>query len=139
MRAKFIGVYPQAGNLFDHLSVEGNIRLQMRIAGIAEPERLEEMLAALGLLDFRNSPPAQLSGGERARASLAVALANDPPLLLADEPTAEVDQATELAIFGLFARRCSQGRATLVASHSPALASRADRLLIMQDGRLVGD
>jgi putative ABC transport system ATP-binding protein len=137
LRARHIGVYPQTGNLFDHLSVEGNIRLQMRIAGGAGPDRLDGLLAALGLFDLRKSSTAQLSGGERARAGLAVALANDPDLLLADEPTAEVDRATELAIFDLFAARGAQGRATLVASHSRALASRADRLLVMQDGRFV--
>jgi putative ABC transport system ATP-binding protein len=137
LRARHIGVYPQTGNLFDHLSVEGNIRLQMRIAGGAGPDRFDGLLAALGLFDLRKSSTAQLSGGERARASLAVALANDPDLLLADEPTAEVDRATELAIFDLFSARRAQGRATLVASHSRALASRADRLLVMQDGRFV--
>ena len=137
LRARHIGIYPQTGNLFDHLSVEGNIRLQMRIAGGAGPDRLDGLLAALGLFDLRKSSTAQLSGGERARAGLAVALANDPDLLLADEPTAEVDRATELAIFDLFAARRAQGRATLVASHSRALASRADRLLAMQDGRFV--
>ncbi len=137
LRARYIGIYPQTGSLFDHLSVEGNIRLQMRIAHIAGPERLQELLAALGLLGLRKSSPGQLSGGERARASLAVALANDPALLLADEPTAEVDQATEMAIFELFAQRRAQGRATLVASHSRALVSRADRLLALRDGRLI--
>jgi putative ABC transport system ATP-binding protein len=137
LRAKHIGVFPQAGNLFDHLTVEGNIRLQMRIAGGNDPERLARLLADLALFGLRKSSPPELSGGERARAGLAVALANEPDLLLADEPTAEVDQATELMIFDLFAARRARGRTTLVTSHSWALAGRADRLLVMRDGRLV--
>ncbi len=137
LRAKHIGMLPQAGNLFDHLTVEGNIRLQMRIAGRADPDRLEGLLGLLGLRDLRHSPPGRLSGGETALAGLAVALATGPDLLFADEPTAEVDAQTELQIFDLFAARRKQRRTTLIATHSLALAERADRVLRMQDGRFL--
>jgi putative ABC transport system ATP-binding protein len=137
LRARHIGFFPQTGNLFDHLSVEENIRLQMQIAGRSDPDRLARLLGDLYLLGLRKLSPTALSGGERARAGLAVALANEPDLLLADEPTAEVDRATELKIFEFFAARRTQGRATLVASHSRALAGRADRLLTIRDGKFV--
>ena len=137
LRAMHIGVFPQTGNLFEHLTVEANLRLQMRIGGARDPDRLDRLMAQLDLAGLGKSMPAQLSGGERARAGLAVALATDPDLLLADEPTAEVDQATESRIFDLFAARRAQGRATLVASHSWTLADHADRLLVMRDGRFV--
>lgn len=137
LRARYIGVFPQTGNLFDHLSVEGNIRLQIRILGGGNSDRLARLLRDLDLIGLRRLLPTELSGGERARAGLAVALAGEPDLLFADEPTAEVDQATELKIFELFAARRAQGRTTLVASHSQALASRADRLLTIRDGRFV--
>jgi putative ABC transport system ATP-binding protein len=137
LRTKHIGVFPQAGNLFDHLTIESNIRLQMAISSGNDPERLARLLREMALFGLKNLCPPELSGGERARAGLAVALANEPDLLLADEPTAEVDQATELMIFDLFAARRALGHATLVASHSRALAGRADRLLAMRDGRFV--
>ena len=137
MRASHIGIFPQTGNLFDHMSVEDNIRLQMRISRQVDSKRLAGLLSEFDLLGLEDSLPSKLSGGERARAGMAVALASDPVLLLADEPTAEVDAATELKIFALFAARRIRGRASLVASHSHALANRADRLLTMRDGRLV--
>ncbi len=133
LRATYIGVFPQSGNLFGHLSVEDNIRLQSRLS----PMRVEASMDALDLARLGRRLPAELSGGERARAGLAVALVNGPALLLADEPTAEVDSATEAIIFKLLATRRRQGLATLLASHSPALIAKADRLLRLHDGRLI--
>jgi len=82
--------------------------------------------------------PGQLSGGELARAGLAVALANDPAVLLADEPTGELDRATEAAVLDLLVDRADRGVAVLVASHSPAVAAAADRVLVLTDGQLTG-
>ncbi len=79
-----------------------------------------------------------MSGGELARAGLAVALANDPAVLLADEPTGELDLATEAAVLDLLRERASSGVAILVASHSPAVAASADRVVTMSDGRITG-
>jgi putative ABC transport system ATP-binding protein len=81
--------------------------------------------------------PTELSGGEAARAALAVALATDPPILVADEPTAEVDSETERRLIELIERRRSAGRATLFATHSEALARKADRIVILRDGRAI--
>ncbi len=135
-RAAAIGVLLQSGNLFEGLSVEGNVLLQQRLAGQPNPVRVDVLLARVGLADRRHAVPGQLSGGEAARAGLAVALAAAPPVLLADEPTGEVDAETEAQILDLLEQACRDGMAALVATHSPALAARADRVLRIEDGRI---
>ena len=137
LRAAHFGIYPQTGNLFDHLTVEANLRFQMYRPARTTAATIDELMESLDLGRLRHRLPAQLSGGERARAGLAAALANDPALLLADEPTAEVDRASESIIFRLLSARRWQGRATLFTSHSPALMKQADRLLQLHDGRLL--
>ena len=128
MRARHIGILLQAENLFEHLTIEANISLQMLLAGKPDPARLAHLLDTLGLQELRNALPAQLSGGETARAALAVAMAAAPDVLLADEPTAEVDVETESRILELLARRGRQNKATLIATHSTAIAAGADRM-----------
>jgi putative ABC transport system ATP-binding protein len=136
MRAASIGVLLQTGNLFAHLSVANNVRLTMRLAGKSDEQRLTDLLAQVGLTDRRHARPAQLSGGEAARAGLAVALAAAPTLLLADEPTAEVDTETEAQILGLFAAHRNAGGAALIVTHSEALAAQMDRVVRLRDGRI---
>jgi len=140
IRARHIGMYMQSGNLFDHLSVVENIRLQRRLAGkTSDDESTMNLVNRLGLATHWNALPAELSGGEAARAGLAVALSAEPPILLCDEPTAEVDAETERQIISDLDERRRAGTAILIATHSPVLASAADRVLKLQDGRLVGD
>jgi putative ABC transport system ATP-binding protein len=91
IRAGEIGIVLQAGNLFDHLSIEDNIILKMKLARKVDKNRVHNLLELVGLLDRRKVYPSQISGGEAARASIAVALSANPRLLLADEPTGEVD------------------------------------------------
>lgn len=136
MRAASIGVLLQAGNLFGHLSVANNIRLSMRLAGRRDERRLTDLLEQVGLSDRRHAHPPELSGGEAARAGLAVALATAPALLLADEPTAEVDAETEAQILRLFAAHRDAGGAALVVTHSEALAAQMDRVVRLRDGRI---
>ncbi len=136
-RAAGIGILLQSGNLFDGLSVAGNIRLQQRLAGQPNPVRVDALLAHMGLTDRHDAVPGQLSGGEAARAGLAVALAATPPVLLADEPTGEVDAETEARLLDFLEQACRDGMAALIASHSPALAARADRVVRIEDGRIV--
>lgn len=136
MRAATIGVLLQNGNLFAHLSIEQQVQLQLRLAGKPVQPRLTEVLNQVGLAHRRHARPAQLSGGEAARAGLAVALAAAPPLLLADEPTAEVDAETEAQILGLFAAHRAAGGAALIVTHSEALAARMDRVVRLRDGRI---
>jgi putative ABC transport system ATP-binding protein len=138
IRARHIGMYMQSGNLFDHLSVVENIRLQRRLAGkTSDDEPIMNLVNRLGLATHWNALPGELSGGEAARAGLAVALSGEPPILLCDEPTAEVDAETERQIISDLDERRHAGTAILIATHSPVLASAADRVLELQDGRLV--
>jgi putative ABC transport system ATP-binding protein len=139
LRARHIGIMTQSGNLFEHLTVEDNMRLQMALAKKVDRTRLQRLLQATGIAGRRLARPSQLSGGEAARAGLAVALSADPQVLLADEPTAEVDSATEIEILQLLRKRCEAGGAILVATHSRALAASADRVLRILDGRFIHD
>jgi len=136
LRARSVGIMSQAGNLFGHLSLADNIRLQCRLAGRHDSAGLADLLDSVGLAHRAGALPGTLSGGELARGALAVALAADPPLLLADEPTAEVDAATERRILDAIERRRARGGAALIATHSPALAARATRVLAIRDGRI---
>ncbi len=136
LRAKNCGILLQSGNLFQHFTVNQNIRFQMMIAGVVDEERLLSLIAIAGIEHRSGAYPAQLSGGETARAGLAVALATNPAVLIADEPTAEVDAATEVRLLDQFDRRRDAGLATLIATHSDALAERADRIVHLRDGKI---
>jgi putative ABC transport system ATP-binding protein len=136
IRAASFGILLQSGNLFGHLSVEDNVRFQMRLAGKLDEKRIGFLLESVGLSHRAPAFPTELSGGETARAGLAVALAADPPILVADEPTAEVDRDTESRLIGHFEARREAGLATLLATHSKALAQRADRIIRLKDGRI---
>jgi putative ABC transport system ATP-binding protein len=137
-RGANIGILMQSGNLFPSLSVMDNIKLAMLIAGKIGDERAKNLLAGVGLGERAAARPGQLSGGELARAGLAVALAAAPRILLADEPTGEVDAITERSILDILNEQCRAGVAVLVATHSQALAARADRIIHLRDGR-IGD
>ncbi|RAZ74999.1 ABC transporter ATP-binding protein [Mesorhizobium atlanticum] len=136
IRAANFGILPQSGNLFGHLNVEQNLRLQMQLAGKPNEIRIGALLESVDLQHRARAFPTELSGGETARAGLAVALASDPPILVADEPTAEVDRDTELRLIAHFEARRRAGLATLLATHSQALAHRADRIIGLKDGRI---
>lgn len=139
MRAAEIGILLQTGNLFEQLTVVDNIRLQMRLAQKVDEQRLHRLVEDVGLATRRFAYPTHLSGGEAARAALAVALSTAPKVLLADEPTGEVDAATEQHILHLLEERRSSGAATLIVTHSEALATYADRIIRLEDGRIVND
>jgi putative ABC transport system ATP-binding protein len=140
LRAAKLGILLQSGNLFDHLTVEQNIRLQLGLAGKGlgkrPGNRIDEVLELVGLTHRRSARPAQLSGGEAARAGLAVALAPAPPVLLADEPTGEVDAETEQRILQIFDDHKRGGGASLIVTHSAVVAGRADRIIHLLDGRI---
>ncbi len=137
MRARLIGILLQSGNLFDHLTVEQNVRLKMRLALQSEPERISQVLELVGIAKRRHAYPTQLSGGEASRAGLAVALAPRPSILIADEPTGEVDSETEQRILALFQEHRAGGGAILIVTHSEAIAGRADRIIRLDDGKIV--
>lgn len=140
-KRKMVGfVWQQkARNLLPYLSALENVELPMVLAGVrgrARRARAMELLEAVGLGGrFRNRPD-QLSGGEQQRTAIAVALANEPRLLLADEPTGEVDSASADAIFGVL-RELNQrmGVTVVVVTHDPQVARRVDRVVAIRDGR----
>lgn len=137
IRACSIGILFQSANLIEHLDIAANIAFVQRLAGVADSQSQRELVARVGLSERAHSLPAQLSGGELARAGLAVALANDPCVLLADEPTGELDSTTAEVVLALFRERASRGCAVVVVSHNPAVAAAADRVVDLVDGRLV--
>jgi putative ABC transport system ATP-binding protein len=135
-RGAHMGIMLQSSNLLEHLSVADNIALSLHLTGAYAAQRIDDLLGRVGLGHRRRAYPAQLSGGEAARAGLAAALACAPTLLLADEPTGEVDADTEAHLLGLFDEHRARSGAVVVATHSESLASRADRVVRLCDGRV---
>ncbi|MFI1972226.1 ABC transporter ATP-binding protein [Streptomyces cinnamoneus] len=135
IRARHIGVLFQTGNLLDHLTVRDNIALVQRLVPARARVAPQELLDRVGIGRRAGALPGQLSGGEAARAGLAVALANAPDVLLADEPTGEVDAETERRLLALLSERAAAGTAVVVVTHSRAVAGAADRVLRLRDGR----
>ena len=139
LRARSIGILLQSGNLFDHLTVRQNVRLKMHLAGQNDDARIGEVLELVGISKRGHAYPTQLSGGEASRAGLAVALAPKPPILIADEPTGEVDSETEQRILALFEEHRQNGGAILIVTHSDTIARHADRIIRLQDGKILKD
>jgi putative ABC transport system ATP-binding protein len=137
LRAKWIGVLLQSGNLMEHLSVGANVRAAQALAPGRARQGPLVILRSVGLEHRMGAHPTSLSGGENARAGLAVAFANDPPLLLADEPTGEVDAENESHLISLLRRRTETGGAVLVVTHSERVARAADRVIRLTDGKIV--
>jgi putative ABC transport system ATP-binding protein len=138
LRARRIGMLFQSANLVEHLDVAGNLTLAQRVAGRVEPNRRDSLLEQLGLTPRAGAYPSQLSGGEAARAGLAVALANDPALVLADEPTGELDSVNAARVMELRRDATGHGTAVIVVTHDPGIGGLADRRVVLEDGRVTG-
>ncbi|MFK0050390.1 ABC transporter ATP-binding protein [Streptomyces sp. NPDC090741] len=136
VRARRIGVLLQSGNLIAHLDIGANIRLARTAAPGAGKQSIAELLEQVGLGHRARALPQELAGGELARAGLAVALANDPDILLADEPTGELDGVTEQRILALLRERAQAGGGVLLVTHSPEAVKIADRVITLRDGRI---
>jgi putative ABC transport system ATP-binding protein len=136
LRARHIGTLFQSANLLEHLTVRRNIELAQRIAGRRDRGRAEGLLDAVRLTRRGGARPSELSGGEAVRAGLAVALANSPDVLIADEPTGELDGQTEAAVLQLIRDEADRGTAVVVASHSAAVAGMADQVVRIRDGQV---
>ncbi len=137
IRAAQIGILFQTSNLIEHLTVAQNVALAQRLGARREEHAAQALLDRLGIGSRSAANPSELSGGESARAGLAVALANHPAVLLADEPTGEVDGDTERGVLGLLREQATNGTAVVVVTHSTAVASAAHRTIHMADGRAV--
>jgi putative ABC transport system ATP-binding protein len=137
IRGARIGMLFQQANLVGHLSVTDNIALAQRMGdGSQGSDWRHEVVQRCGIEHRASARPSQLSGGELARAGLAVALANDPPMILADEPTGELDSVTAARILHLLRERAGAGAGVLIVTHSPEVASSADREIRLLDGRV---
>lgn len=138
IRARRVGILMQSRNLMPHLGVRANIRLA-QLASDQDDRRYDpdELLEQVGLSHRRRALPQELSGGELARAGLAVALANDPDIVLADEPTGELDGHTEQQILDLLRERVRDGAGLLVVTHSAEVVRIADRVISLQDGTVL--
>lgn len=139
MRRRHIGMVFQFFHLLDGMSVEENVVLASLIAGAprrAADARARDLLDLLGLLDKAHRSPAALSGGQRQRLAIARALANEPTLLLADEPTGALDSQGAQDVLHLLRRLHAGGQTVVLVTHSPDVAAAADRVLELRDGRL---
>jgi len=141
LRLHRIGFVYQFHHLLPEFDALDNVALPMRIAGVREGEarrRATEQLTALGLGQRITHQPAQLSGGEQQRVAIARALANSPRLLLADEPTGNLDPTTSQAVFEALRELAkTTGVAALIATHNMELAGHMDRVFALKDGHLV--
>ncbi len=133
-----IGYVTQQASVYDDLSVSENLRFFARVLGVAD-SRVEESVALVSLQDHRNRIVRELSGGQRSRVSLAVALLGDPRLLVLDEPTVGLDPVLREELWETFHTLAGAGAAVLVSSHVMDEAARCDRLLLMRAGRIIAD
>ncbi|MEV7344405.1 ABC transporter ATP-binding protein [Streptomyces sp. NPDC093544] len=135
LRAHHIGVLLQTRNLVTHLNVRDNVRLAHSAVQGRPAVSAGDLLEQVGLAGRAHALPRRLSGGELARAGLAVALANSPEVLLADEPTGELDGDTERLILRMLRDRAALGCAVLIVTHSAEAVRIADRVIALDDGK----
>jgi putative ABC transport system ATP-binding protein len=142
-RGEHVGIIFQFFQMLPALSLLQNVMLPMDLAGKYTPkerrERAEHLLETVGLADQMHMLPSTVSGGQQQRAAIARALANDPDLLVADEPTGNLDSRTARDVFELFAQVVSQGKTVLMVTHDKELARRVPRVVEIQDGRIARD
>jgi putative ABC transport system ATP-binding protein len=126
----------QTTNLVQHLTAIGNVLFAQQLIGRPDAARAAEIVKRVGLTSRAGAYPSKLSGGENARAGLAVALANNPKLLLTDEPTGELDGESSQRVMQLLREHAEEGGAVVIVTHNPAVAASADRIVRLEDGRV---
>jgi len=137
-----VGLVFQFHNLLPHMPALSNVELPMfgtRRSRRQRVERARELLAEVGLEDCEHRLPTELSGGERQRVAIARALANQPDILLADEPTGSLDSASTARFLDLLGRLGDAGTTIVMVTHAPEVAARAHRIVEMRDGTIVGE
>jgi putative ABC transport system ATP-binding protein len=142
LRRKEIGFVFQFFNLINNLSAADNVELAALLSGTALREarrRREELFAALGLEEVAGKVPSRLSGGQQQRVALARALVNRPAVLLADEPTGNLDSESTREVLTVLREHRTEGQTIVLVTHDPRVASAADRVIRMRDGDFVGE
>jgi putative ABC transport system ATP-binding protein len=140
LRRDKIGFVFQAFNLVPVLTAEENVRLPLTLAGRDDGGRVDQLLEAVALSDRRTHRPAELSGGQQQRVAVARALASEPAVIFADEPTGNLDSATSGEILGLLRRAVDEfGQAVVMVTHEASAAAIADRVIFLDDGQVVAD
>lgn len=140
MRGRKIGFVFQFFNLMPHLTALENVEIALWLGGAAKRNgRAQELLERFGLGDKAHHLPGMLSGGQQQRVAIARVLANDPDILLMDEPTGNLDSAAEAELLSLLDELHQAGKTLLMVTHNPAVAARAQRVVQVKDGRIVAD
>jgi putative ABC transport system ATP-binding protein len=142
-RGRNLGIVFQFFQLLPMLSLLENVMLPMDFCDMYEASQREqralELLQLVGLKDYADQLPAAVSGGQQQSAAVARALANDPPILIADEPTGNLDSRAAEGVFQIFTQLAEQGKTIVMVTHDRALARRTHRSLLLVDGELVGE
>lgn len=137
-----IGFVFQAFNLLPKLTAQENVELPLIYAGVPKAEREKraaEVLKKVGLSKRMHHKPNELSGGQRQRVAIARAIVNDPAIILADEPTGNLDSISEEEIMKLFQELNRQGKTIVIVSHEPEVAKYCKRIIVFKDGRIIKD
>jgi len=143
VRLQHFGFIFQGFNLFPALTARENVEIALDLKHVPRRQargRAEELLAGVGLVEKAASHPADLSGGEKQRVAIARALAGDPPMILADEPTAALDSASGKTVMTILSSLAHQrARAVVIVTHDPRVLGYADRVVRMADGRMLAE
>lgn len=140
IRNKKIGFVFQNFNLLSRISAVENVALPLVYAGVPKNERInraKELLKMVGLEDRQNHMPNELSGGQRQRVAIARALVNNPKIIMADEPTGNLDTKSSVEIISIFKELYKQGKTIILVTHEPDIAENAKRIITVRDGKIV--